>query len=253
MLDVLGRFASQAALFLGGSGQVRQDVDNIAMIRRPLPMTRMVGVLSPIAEGGTSTVAALLADTFAAQRADRVLAVDADPVEAELSRRLELATGPGTGAAELVRSEPTAAGLRLALDGGQGTGARGYGLVVVDCPGGMSSEVSGYVGTTGHVFAVAVPSVPEAAAYCLNELDAMPPDGQDLLLGKGVLVICVVRPNDDTTWLEQQLHGRGLRCVVLPYDAHLAEVWPLRPAELRPATRRAVLELGARVVERCVQ
>jgi MinD-like ATPase involved in chromosome partitioning or flagellar assembly len=257
VLRSIGRFASQAAMFLGGgSGQVRRDVENIAAIRRPLPISRLVGVLSPVAEGGTSTVAALLADTLAAQRSDRVLAVDADPAEAELSRRLELATGPAAaGGVELLRADPTADGLRRALGGGQGTGARDFGLVVVDCPGGMASEVSGYVGTTGHAFVVTMPSVEHVAARCLSELDRMPPEGQQLLLQRAVLAICVVQPGDADRirGLQEELHGRGLAFVVLPYDAHLAETWPVRPDRLRPATRRAALELGARVVELCTR
>lgn len=253
VLRSIGRFASQAAVYLGGgSGRVRRDVENIEAIRRPLPIRRLVGVLSPVREGGTSTVSALLADTLAAQRQDRVLAVDADPAQAELSRRLELAAGPAASRdAELVRCDPTTQGLRAVL----GTGTRDVGLVIVDCPGGMASEVSAYVGTTGHAFVVSVPSAEHVARLCLNELDAMPHEGQQLLLQRAVFAICVVRPQDAerTGRLEEELRGRGLDSVVLPYDDALAGTWPLRPDQLRPGTRRAAVELGARVIDRCTQ
>ena len=230
-------------------GQVRRDVENIATVRRPLPISRLIGVLSPVPEGGTSTVAALLADTLAAQRADRILVVDADPGEAELTRRLHVPSGR----VELARSAATVAGVRSALGGDQGTAARNFGLVLVDCPGTMTSDVSAWVGTTGHAFVVTLPSVPEVAQHCLAELDRMSGDGQQLLVGRSVFAVCVVRPEDtdQTGWLEEELARRGLRSVVLPYDPELAATVPLRPDRLRPGTLRATLALGARVVELC--
>jgi hypothetical protein len=249
LLRSIGRFASQAAQTFGGSGQIRRDVENVAAVRRPLPISRLVGVLSPVAEGGTSTVAALLADTLAAQRADRILVVDADPGEAELTRRLHVPSGQVT----LVSAAATVAGVRSALSGDQGTAARNFGLVLVDCPGGMTSEVSAWVGTTGHAFVVSLPSVPEVARHCLAELDRMSPDGQQLLMRRTVFAVCVVRPDDAdrTGWLGAELGRRGLRSVVLPYDPELVATAPLRPDRLRPATLRATLALGARVVDLC--
>lgn len=222
------------------------------MIRRSVPITRLVGVLSPVAEGGKSTVAVLLADTFAAQRTDRLLVIDADPDEAELSRRFMLPRGTEKRV-ELRRCDATAASFRRTVGGSEGTGARGFGVVLVDCPGGMTSEVSAQVGLTGHAFAVSMPSVDHVADYCLGELDRMPPEGQQLLVERAVVAICVVRPQDSDRVgrVEQEVRDRGLACVVLPYDAHLAETWPMYPERLRPASRRAALALGARVIERC--
>lgn len=240
--------ARAALLYLGGgSGRVRRDVENLAAVRRPLPISRLIGVLSPVPEGGTSTVTALLADTLAAQRADRILVIDADPGEAELTRRLHVASGR----VELVTSAATAAGVRSALGGDQGTAARNFGLVLVDCPGTMTSEVSGWVATTAHAFVVTVPSVPEVARHCLGALDRMPADGQQLLVRGAVFTVCVVRPDDTDRigWLEEELGRRGLRSVVLPYDPELPASVPLRPDRLRPGTLRATLALGAQVIE----
>jgi hypothetical protein len=53
--------------------------------------------------------------------------------------------------------------------------------------------------------------------------------------------------------LQSAVSDRSLGYVVLPYDDHLARAWPLRPERLEPATRRAVLELAARLVERATR
>jgi hypothetical protein len=61
-------------------------------------------------------------------------------------------------------------------------------------------------------------------------------------------VITVVQNVDPGSvgWLVNALHQRGLDPVVLPYDAHIAQSWPLRSEELQTGTRRAVLDLAAR-------
>ncbi|MDX6295319.1 MAG: hypothetical protein QOH50_4394, partial [Kribbellaceae bacterium] len=77
----IGRLAAEAAYIAGASGRMQRDVENIAIIRRPIGIGRMIGIIGPIPQSGTSTVAALLADALASQRTDIVLAVDAFPRE----------------------------------------------------------------------------------------------------------------------------------------------------------------------------
>jgi hypothetical protein len=95
-----------------------------------------------------------------------------------------------------------------------------------------------------------VPSVQQFAQYCLAQLDQLPPEGQDVLLHRGVIVITVVEnvPPDSVDWLVEAFRQRGLQPVVLPYDEHIVTGWPLRSDQLRSETRDAVLELAARVV-----
>jgi MinD-like ATPase involved in chromosome partitioning or flagellar assembly len=197
-------------------------------------------------------VTALLSTMLAAQRTDRVVAVDADPSEAELSRRFELALGAGPiEGVSLVRSEKTAEAVRTTLAEVQGQGARDVGLAVVDCPGTMFDEISTEMASTAHATVLVVPSVQHVANYALSQLDQLTPDGQDVLLTRGIVVITVVQNVDpeSVTWLVEAFRQRGLEPVVLPYDVHVAQAWPLHTEKLQAETRRAVLDLAARVVD----
>jgi MinD-like ATPase involved in chromosome partitioning or flagellar assembly len=213
---------------------------------------RRVGVLSPVTNGGTSTVTALLSTMLASQRSDRVVVVDADPSGAELSRRLELSVGAGPiEPVTLLRSEGTADAVRTTLAEAQGQGARDVGLAVVDCPGGLFDEVSAELAGSGHCAVVVVPSVQHVANYCLSQLDQLTPDGQDVLLTRGVVAISVVEGVDPASvgWLVEAFRQRGMEPVVIPFDLHIAQSWPLHTEALQSDTRRAVLDLAARVVE----
>jgi MinD-like ATPase involved in chromosome partitioning or flagellar assembly len=189
---------------------------------------------------------------LAAQRSDRVVAVDCDPSGAELSRRLELTVGAGAlEGVSLIQSEATADAVRTTLAEVQTQGARDVGLAVVDCPGSMFDEVGSEMASSAHAAVLVVPSAQQLAGYCLQELDQLPPEGQDVLLTRGVVLITMVENVDpgSATWLVEAFRQRGLEPVVLPYDAHVAQAWPLHSEELQAETRRAVLDLAARVVE----
>ncbi|TCC47875.1 hypothetical protein E0H75_24365 [Kribbella capetownensis] len=246
------RIASEAAYLVGASGRMQRDVDHIATIRRPIAIMRRVGVLSPVTDGGTSTVTALLATMLAAQRTDRVVAVDVDPAGAELSRRLELS--PGAGPIEgvsLLRADPHPEAVRTSLAEVQIQGSRDVGLAVVDCPGTMFDAVATEMASSGHCAVLVVPSAQQVANYCLTQLDQLTPDGQDVLLSRGVIVITMVENvhPGSINWLVEAFRQRGLEPVVLPYDVHIAQAWPMHTEELQAETRRAVLDLAARVVD----
>ncbi|HZX08778.1 hypothetical protein [Kribbella sp.] len=245
------RIASEAAFLVGASGRMERDVENIATVRRPIAIMRRVGVLSPVINGGTSTVAALLSTMLAAQRSDRVVAIDTDPAGAELSRRLEPALGAGAiEDVTLVRADGNAQAVRSTLAEVQGQGARDVGLAVVDCPGTMYDEVGTELASSGHSLVLVVPSVRQVAEYAVAQLDQLAPAGQDVLLHRGVVVITLVEdaPDSSVGWLVGAFRQRGLEPIVLPYDEHIARSWPLHSEQLQPETRRAVLELAARVV-----
>ena len=245
------RFASEAAYLVGASGRMQRDVDTIATIRRPIAIMRRVGVLSPVTNGATSTVSALLSTMLAAQRSDRVVAVDADPGGAELSRRLELSLGAGPiEGVTLVRCDGNAEAIRTTLAKVQGQGSRDVGLALVDCPGTMYEQISTEMASSAHCTVLVVPSVQHVAEYCLAQLDQLTPDGQDVLLTRGVIVVSMVENVHPGAagWLVDAFRQRGLEPVVLPYDAHIAQAWPLHSEELQEETRRAVLHLAARVV-----
>jgi hypothetical protein len=76
-----------------------------------------------------------------------------------------------------------------------------------------------------------------------------------MLVHKGLVIIAENREDDPepVRWLQSAVSDRGLGYVVLPFDAHFQHAWPLRPEMLEPATRRAALEMAARLVERATR
>jgi hypothetical protein len=252
----IGRLAAEAAYIAGASGRMQRDVENIAIIRRPIGIGRMIGIIGPIPQSGTSTVAALLADTLASQRTDIVLAVDAFPREGKLTHRLEqgIVATPDSRI-QLARAEPTADAISDVLAARNVGGANQIPLSLVDCPAGLFEEATGYVAGAAHAVALVVPSARDDALTSINQLDQLTTDGQHMLVDKGLVIIAENQPDDPDAvrWLQSAVSDRGLGYVVLPYDDHLARAWPLRPEQLEPATRRAVLELAARLVERATR
>jgi MinD-like ATPase involved in chromosome partitioning or flagellar assembly len=252
----IGRLAAEAAYIAGASGRMQRDVENIAIIRRPIGIGRMIGIIGPVPGSGTSTVAALLADTLASQRTDIVLAVDAFPREGKLTHRLEqgIVATPDSRI-QLARAEPTADAISDVLAARNVGGANQIPLSLVDCPAGLFEEATGYVAGAAHAVALIIPSARADALTSINQLDQLTTDGQHMLVDKGLVIIAENQPDDPDAvrWLQSAVSDRGLGYVVLPYDDHLARAWPLRAEELEPATRRAVLELAARLVERATR
>ncbi|MEV6286324.1 hypothetical protein [Kribbella sp. NPDC051770] len=252
----IGRFAAEAAYIAGASGRMQRDVENIAVIRRPIGIGRMIGVLGPVPQSGTSTVTALLADTIASQRSDLVLAVDAFPLEGKLTHRLDqgIANTPNSRV-QLARAESTADAISDVLAARNVGGANQIPISLVDCPAGLFDEATAYVAGSAHAVAVVIPTAREDAPASIAQLDQLTPEGQQMLVQKGLVIIAENRPDDPepVRWLQSAVSDRGLGYVVLPYDAHFQHAWPLRPEMLEPATRRAALEMAARLVERATR
>jgi MinD-like ATPase involved in chromosome partitioning or flagellar assembly len=255
-LRKIGRFAAEAAYIAGASGRMQRDVENIAVIRRPIGIGRMIGVLGPVPQSGTSTVTALLADTIASQRSDIVLAVDAFPLEGKLTHRLDqgIANTPNSRV-QLARAESTADAISDVLASRNVGGANQIPISLVDCPAGLFDEATAYVAGSSHAVAVVIPTAREDAPASIAQLDQLTPEGQQMLVRKGLVIIAENRPDDPepVRWLQSAVSDRGLGYVVLPYDAHFQHAWPLRPEMLEPATRRAALEMAARLVERATR
>jgi MinD-like ATPase involved in chromosome partitioning or flagellar assembly len=90
-----------------------------------------------------------------------------------------------------------------------------------------------------------------AAVQMLEELERQGPAAQQLIQRA---VVCVSNgPGDVNKEVEKQLRpyfqSRAAAVVDIPTDPHIAEEGPLDHAALQPATRRAALELAAKVAE----
>ncbi len=90
-----------------------------------------------------------------------------------------------------------------------------------------------------------------AAVQMLEELDRQGPAAQDLI--RHAVVAVSNGPGDVNKDVEKRLRpyfeSRAAAVVDIPTDVHIAEEGALDHAALQPATRRAALELSARVAE----
>lgn len=90
-----------------------------------------------------------------------------------------------------------------------------------------------------------------AAVQMLEELDHQGPDAQRLI--RRAVIAVSNGPGDVNREVEKQLRpyfeSRAAAVIDIPTDPHIAAEGPLDHSALQPATRRAALELAARVAE----
>lgn len=242
--------------------------------------TRYVPVLSRKGGVGKTTVTTLLGMALADIREDRIIAMDANPDRGTLSDR-----SPGRAeftARQLVQNRysiesfaqlaayVTRDGSRLhvlasdtdpavaqAFDDADYRAvtdvlSRYYSVVLTDSGTGMvHSVMKGTLDKADSVVLVSGGSVDEArlASETLSWLEA---HGRQDLLAKAIVVINLSSGNGtqvDVSQIEQHFRSRVNTVVRIPYDRHLAEGSRVELAKLNPATRRAVTELAALVVD----
>lgn len=242
--------------------------------------TRYVPVLSRKGGVGKTTVTTLLGMALADTREDRIIAMDANPDRGTLSDR-----SPGRAestARQLVQnrysidsfaqlaSYVTRDGSRLhvlasdtdpavaqAFDDSDYRAvtdvlSRYYSVVLTDSGTGMvHSVMRGTLEKADSVVLVSGGSVDEArlASETLSWLEA---HGRQDLLARAIVVINLSSGGGaqvDIAQIEQHFRSRVNTVVRIPYDRHLAEGSQVDLAKLSPATRRAVTELAALVVD----
>jgi MinD-like ATPase involved in chromosome partitioning or flagellar assembly len=242
--------------------------------------TRYVPVLSRKGGVGKTTVTTLLGMALADIREDRIIAMDANPDRGTLSDR-----SPGRAdftARQLVQNRYTIEtfaqlagyvtrdGSRLHVLASDSDPAvaqafddtdyravtdvlsRYYSIVLTDSGTGMvHSVMKGTLEKADSVVLVSGGSVDEArlASETLSWLEA---HGRQDLLAKAIVVINLSSGNGtqvDVSQIEQHFRSRVKTVLRIPYDRHLAEGSRIELGKLNPATRRAVTELAALVVD----
>ena len=242
--------------------------------------TRYVPVLSRKGGVGKTTVTTLLGMALADYREDRIIAVDANPDRGTLSDR-----SPGRAdftARQLVQNRHTIDtfahlanyvtrdGSRLhvlasdtdpaiaqAFDDSDYRAVTDilshyYSIVLTDSGTGMvHSVMTGTLEKADAVVLVSGGSVDEArlASETLSWLEA---HGRHDLVSRAIVVINLSSGNGtqvDVSQIEQHFRSRVNTVVRIPYDRHLAEGSRVNLAKLNPATRRAVTDLAALVVD----
>ncbi|CAA9263231.1 MAG: hypothetical protein AVDCRST_MAG83-2829 [uncultured Arthrobacter sp.] len=242
--------------------------------------TRYVPVLSRKGGVGKTTVTTLLGMALADMREDRIIAMDANPDRGTLSDR-----SPGRAdftARQLVQNRfmvdsfaqlahyVTRDGSRLhvlasdtdpavaqAFDDADYRAvtdilSRYYSIVLTDSGTGMvHSVMKGTLEKADTVVLVSGGSVDEArlASETLSWLEA---HGRHDLVAKAIVVINLSSGNGTQVRvgeIEEHFLSRVGTVVRIPYDRHLAEGSRIDLAKLQPATRNAVIELAALVVD----
>ncbi|MFF9480888.1 hypothetical protein [Streptomyces sp. NPDC014733] len=281
--DPLGRRAGRALrkVFASSPATEAAAVTEAARaIQQPVVTGRQIAVSSIRGGAGKSTVAALLALTYAHYRPDPVLAVEADPALGTLPHRLgarevrwsgsDLAeivdpsmlitdlTGyllPFAGGGWLLPGSQGAIGTRLDLDAYRivMTSLRHhFAATVVDCET-LPAEVARTALVTTQARVLVTPATPEGVAATRSVLDwvgGLHPG----LLPTTVVVLTHLAPDSgvDARTAAAHLGAGGAAVLPLPYDRHLAAGGAIRTELLGERTLAAAARIAAEVMDRAV-
>lgn len=242
--------------------------------------TRYVPVLSRKGGVGKTTVTTLLGMALADMREDRVIAMDANPDRGTLSDRSpgradytarqlvknrfdvntfsELAAYVARDGSRLdVLASDTDPAVAQAFDDADYRAvtdilSRYYSIVLTDSGTGMvHSVMKGTLEKADSVVLVSGGSVDEArlASETLSWLEA---HGRQDLVAKAIVVVNMSAGEGtlvNIEEIEEHFRSRVKSVLRLPYDRHLAEGSRVSLDRLKPATRAAVIELAALVVD----
>lgn len=263
---------------LGNSAREQRRIELVGQVHRPLQRCYKIALLSLKGGVGKTTTTVALGSTFASQRGDRVIAVDANPDRGTLSQKVPLET-PAT-VRNLLRDEAEIdkySDVRgytsqnrhrlevLASDSdpavAEAFGAddyhrtlamleRFYSIVLTDCGTGlMHSAMQAILKGADALVVVSSGSV-DGARSASATLDWLNAHGYRELVAHSVAVINAVRPRSGKVDLARLVEHFEQRCravCLLPFDPHLEEGAEVDVDRLQPATRRALLELAAAV------
>ncbi|MFK8847445.1 hypothetical protein [Streptomyces sp. Ac-502] len=249
-------------------------------IQQPVTTGRQLAVSSIRGGAGKSTVAALLALTYAHYRADPVLAVEADPALGTLPHRLgvrevrwsgtDLAqivdpsmlitdlTGyllPFTGGGWLLPGSQGSIGTRLDVDTYRivmTSLRRHFATTVVDCET-LPAEVARTALVTTQARVLVTPATVEGVRATKSVLEWMGGVHRGLL-PTAVVVLNHTSPDGgiDVRKAVEHLGAGGAAVLPLPYDRHLAGGGAVRTELLGERTREAAARLAAEVMDRAV-
>ncbi|MBW0103400.1 MinD/ParA family protein [Pseudonocardia sp. KRD-291] len=250
-------------------------------VNKPLLSAHKIAMLSLKGGVGKTTITATLGATFASQRGDRVVAVDANPDRGTLSQKIPLETtatvrhllrdsqrvrrytdvraytSQGSSRLEVLASEQDPAVSEAFSEGDYRQAVdlleHFYNLVLTDCGTGlMHSAMYGVLGMADQLVIVSSGSIDGArsASATLDWLDA---HGNGDLVRNAVVVINTVHRRAgsgvDLDRVAEHFAGRCRAVVRVPFDGHLEEGAEIDLDRLEPHTRTALLELAASVAD----
>ncbi|WP_432038060.1 SAV_2336 N-terminal domain-related protein [Streptomyces cucumeris] len=262
-------------LRLGGRRQRRLE-----LTRTPLrPSPYRIAVISLKSGIGKTTTTLALGSVLAAERQDKVIALDAEPGAGALAHRVRLETGATVrdlvtaipylhsymdirrftsrlpSGLEILASdvEPTAlpvgdADYRRVID----VLGRHYPLTLTDTGTGLLyGAMRGVLDLADQLIIISTPSV-DGASSASTTLDWLSAHGYSDLVSRSLTVISGVRETGKMIKVDDIVSHFETRCrgtVAVPFDRHLAESGEPDLALLRSRTREAYLDLAALVAE----
>jgi MinD-like ATPase involved in chromosome partitioning or flagellar assembly len=262
---------------LGLSREEKHDLDLRTRIRRNPTGSYEIAVIGLKGGVGKTTLTAALGSTLAQVRADRILALDADPGCGNLAERAGH-TATGTIAHLLsrrrvshyndVRAHTGVNAVNLEVLSAQDYAsarhsfsqrdwrittdavAKFYNLVLADCGAGMlDPATSGVLATASAVVIVSSVSI-DSARQADIALEWLHNNGYRDLLGRACLVLNHVTPGETNIAVKELIRHfesqmQPGRIVVLPWDKHIAAGTEIQLDRLDPIYKRGVLELAA--------
>lgn len=252
----------------------------VERIRQPISGDYRIAVLSLKGGVGKTTTTIGLGSTFASLRGDCVVAVDANPDFGTLAQRIPqqtdatvrdlLAAAPTIRRYSDVRAHTSQAPSRLEVLASERDPAVSeafseddyravvdilqvfYNIILTDCGTGiMHSAMRGVLDLANALVLVGSPAL-DGARSAAATLDWLQAHGYDDLVDRTVVVISAPRPGTSTIDMDALTAHFLARCRalhVVPFDEHLAEGAEIDLERLRPATRRAFVELAAIVAD----
>jgi putative peptide zinc metalloprotease protein len=255
----------------------RRERDLQATAITPIATCRKVAIVSRKGGIGKTTTTLMLGHTFAAQRRDKVIALDANPDAGSLAYRVRRETDATV--TQLLRSSerirrysemrsftsqsPTRLEVLASDDDPTISVALGepeyrqvlhvlehhYNLILMDTGTGiLDSATQGVLRMTDQIVVCAAPGIDASRASSLT-LDWLDEHGYHDMVADAVVVINQVR-NSRSRELRQVVDHFAKRCravVNVPWDSHLAEGLEVDVDRLRPETRAAYLSAVAAV------
>ncbi|WP_288833043.1 MinD/ParA family protein [uncultured Corynebacterium sp.] len=261
----------------GGSAKQLREEQLRAAIRAPLRGDYRIAVMSLKGGVGKTTTTVALGGVFAAERGDRVIAIDANPDLGTLAQRAavaapatirDLLAAPDTSRYPQVRGFTNQATSRLEVIGSERDPAvseafseadyrravdilqHHYNVILTDCGTGlMHSAMAGVLDLANTLVLVTSPAL-DGAQSASATLDWLNLHGYDQLAANAVVVISASapgKPTIDAARLVEHFAARTRAVHSVPYDRHLAEGAVVELDRLAPATVRAYRELAATV------
>ncbi len=252
--------------------------DRLRRIQSPLRGCHRIAVLSVKGGVGKTTVAAMLGLTFAEQRGDRVLTIDANPDLGTLADRLTgdtevgmqhlldfLSDRPAFSISDIEHFMSSAERLHV-LAGSQEPNhgaaftpdeyeeaiealSSCYNVMIIDTGTGLShAALAGVLATAHSVVIVGEPTV-DAASRASMTLDWLAGSGYAQLAAGAILVMSQDRGSSeiDEGVIREHFGPRCAAVIDVPADPHLGNGGRIDVAECRPSTTEAFEELAAAV------